>query len=1053
MSQANNDSGNIHRVRIGNDSYQTLADLIHRVKTKDIFDPVTVIVPSQYCGVHIRRELSKDQGLLNVRFMTMPRLAECLGSAKLVQSGKSHLTPSVESAVISSIVSDSTEEDGPLSEIANYPGLPQLLVSTFRSFSKLRPEEVEQLRSFDSLSRQLTEWYDQYKRLTELYYSSEEAISAATESIRTQSASDVMRDLGMVIIYLPEELSSAQINLVRELLNSYEIEVVIGLVGEDDADLYSNKLANTLGCFSEAIVDAHKCDFRASHLVSASDMREEVKWIARDICRRSEEGMPFYRIAVAYQNDAYPALVHRQLAFAHIPAAGPDTRSYRNSAVGRSLTGILASIESDLSRKEIMKWLSECPARFPNNSYDENGRFAIWDFLSRSAGIVHGVDQWRDRLVILKSKFNAQISNINVEDELTETKVKHLTMMASEIDSLLEFIVTFSEVSKEKSFDTWSSAVDWIIKLLKLYSIPEELIPEHEALVLERLLRSIEEISALEQTGIPIDMLLFKRLIYDLLNGNSGARYGDTGSGVFVAPIGMLYGMDFDIVYFAGMCEGVVPRPMGVDPLLPVAITSAFGDPTISLSLKDFTDQQRKYFLSTVLSTKEHVLLYPRSDNISQSPSFPSPWFMDDVYACTGEQITSDRIPLLHKNDWITVISSPVDSLNIRDGLVPADIHDRDVSSIFGWSMAEQKAANHYLFNVVYDSDNLLGRSEARESVNLTEWDGDLSSASGVSSVLSTDVLSATGLESWAKCPFSYFLGHILGVESLNDPEEVMSISPLDKGTLVHSILERIVDTGVQLLPESDVDDHLVRICEDEFRLAEEKGVTGRSLFWLKAKSEILRDIRLFVANDGELIDANHMNTVWTEKPFGFDRENSLPPLAVELLDGTTMRFRGIIDRVDISQNRDSLSVIDYKTGSSNPYKGMDVDPLDAGRKLQLPIYGLVAREAFDNIDDVQSAYWFVSSSSNFERKSVDLASVESGFLGVLNLISDGIKAGLFPMNPGEMGRYGPENCTYCDFNRICPKERSVLSTVKGNDSRLRSYMELINSGNLDTGL
>ena len=81
----------------------------------------------------------------------------------------------------------------------------------------------------------------------------------------------------------------------------------------------------------------------------------------------------------------------------------------------------------------------------------------------------------------------------------------------------------------------------------------------------------------------------------------------------------------------------------------------------------------------------------------------------------------------------------------------------------------------------------------ARQSRSITEWDGDISRSTDRDHQLGGKSLSATGLESWCKCPFSYFLSHILGLRSLDSPEDVVSISALDKGSLVHRILERAI--------------------------------------------------------------------------------------------------------------------------------------------------------------------------------------------------------------------------------------------------------------------
>ena len=97
----------VHAERIGQDSFQRLSELIHTRKQTDPFAPVTVVAPSQYAGVMLRRALAACHGLLNVRFMILPRLAEYLGSPTLAKDGKTPLTPLVELASIRHIATES----------------------------------------------------------------------------------------------------------------------------------------------------------------------------------------------------------------------------------------------------------------------------------------------------------------------------------------------------------------------------------------------------------------------------------------------------------------------------------------------------------------------------------------------------------------------------------------------------------------------------------------------------------------------------------------------------------------------------------------------------------------------------------------------------------------------------------------------------------------------------------------------------------------------------------------------------------------------------------
>ena len=70
---------------------------------------------------------------------------------------------------------------------------------------------------------------------------------------------------------------------------------------------------------------------------------------------------------------------------------------------------------------------------------------------------------------------------------------------------------------------------------------------------------------------------------------------------------------------------------------------------------------------------------------------------------------------------------------------------------------------------------------------------------------------------------------------------------------------------------------------------------------------------------------------------------DSWPAAAFELDDGTVIRFRGVIDRVDVGEGGAPVLVLDYKTGSAWSYRNLANDPIDRGQRLQLGVYSLAA--------------------------------------------------------------------------------------------------------------
>ena len=70
-------------------------------------------------------------------------------------------------------------------------------------------------------------------------------------------------------------------------------------------------------------------------------------------------------------------------------------------------------------------------------------------------------------------------------------------------------------------------------------------------------------------------------------------------------------------------------------------------------------------------------------------------------------------------------------------------------------------------------------------------------------------------------------------------------------------------------------------------------------------------------------------------------------------VDGGEIRLHGVVDRVDINPAGE-LRVIDYKSGSSH----LAAQDLIDGRRLQLPLYALAARQALRLGEPVEGFYW-----------------------------------------------------------------------------------------------
>jgi ATP-dependent helicase/DNAse subunit B len=271
----------------------------------------------------------------------------------------------------------------------------------------------------------------------------------------------------------------------------------------------------------------------------------------------------------------------------------------------------------------------------------------------------------------------------------------------------------------------------------------------------------------------------------------------------------------------------------------------------------------------------------------------------------------------------------------------------------------------------------------------------------------------------------------------------------------VHAILERFIRRVQQegTLPtagEPWAEEHralLHEIAREAFKEAEERGVIGKRLFWEIEQETIRADLDDFLEEDACLRAQYGVTPHQLELRFG-SWPGSHAPASFEVPGLGTLRFRGVIDRLDLDASGQLALVLDYKTGGAGFYSGLAKDPVDQGKHLQLPIYALAVRQALGEGVDVRAAYWFTSTRGGFSLlppQAVSLAEVERPFGEAVAIIASGILQGLFPANPGP----GAENCRYCDFKSLCAVRREVYWQRKQADPRLAAYVSLATGENL----
>jgi hypothetical protein len=987
-------------------------------------DPVTVVVPSNTAGLSARRLLTtgdadgglRPVNLANVSFVTPFRLAELFGSAGL--GDRRPLTNPVLSAAVRSVLAASP---GLFAGVAEHQATAAAVVSVYAELSRTTPATRASIAAASRRGAEVVRVVEAVRARLGGFFDEDDLARAAAARV---SASASAGDVGALIWHLPDRLTPAMSSLLASALRqASSAAVVVGLTGSADADEAVLETVRRCGVdVAASEVGVGVVAPSATRIVGVSDADEEVRQVVREIVQLVHDGTPLHRIAVFRPSPgSYARTLIEQLDGAGIPHNGPGATRLADSVAGRTLLRALALPREGWGRGAVIDLVAEAPVR----AAGELASPRQWDAISRKAGVVGGLDDWRSKLAAHAGVLEATLRAV-ADDEASvgavprrigaERELATTARMAGFVEAVAASLTALDEAT------SWTARADVARALLvDLLGFEQRRVrwPDVEVTAAARVDEALVRLGSLDDLEGNPSRTTFELAVAAELDAPVG-RVGRFGHGVLVAPLATSPGYDVDAVFILGMAEGTCPALRRDSALLPDSdrVLAELGELMTSDDL--LRAQQRSYLAALGAGRSARVLTYPRGDLRGRRERLPSRWLLDSASVLAGRRIYSSDVAGL-PDEVLHVVESY--AAGVATAATHGSVGERDVAML----LASPDPLGHPL------ATGALGRGfearAARAGSAFTEWDGNLAGHAVPSPATGTP-LSPSRLETWAGCPFEYFLQSVLHLGEREDPERIVEIRASDRGTLVHAVLERFVGEVLEQdrVPApterwSDGDrSRVAAIAEEEFAGVEAKGLSGRPLHWRRTKGEVLADLDVFLTMDDAHRAAGGLRPVHVEMAFGL---RGAEPLRLELAEGRVLTFRGLVDRVDVDGAGRPV-VLDYKTGSGTAYKNLDDDPVKEGRLLQLGIYAEAARARLD-ADEVEARYWMISPKGEWAKPGYAWTDERrERFLAVTETIVDGIESGVFPARPGEYDSFWGthDNCRFCDFDRLCPRDR-----------------------------
>lgn len=989
-----------------------LGERIAAAKAADPLAPVTVAVPSTYAGLSLRRHLgSQPGGVVNVAFLPLARIAELLGAPSLAASGRRPLSAAVRREALRILLGGSGGLFGPVA------GHPTTIAALDRTLVELRACSAESLGRLAQAGPRAGEIVSLYRRLRSRleagWYDDHDLAAAAAGAVR--EGTPALADLGHVIVFCPRRLDPSSADLVEAMGDG----------------------ATVIEALDDGLPPS------GSAIVGCADPDEEVRAAVRGVAERLARPEPtaLHRMAILYPpGGPYATIAHQQLAAAGIPFNGPAGGTLALTVAGRALLGLLELCAGDLGRNELATWLASAPIVEQAGGTDL-APAADWDALSRRAGVVAGPLHWKERLDNLVADLHQQAARLESwgsgagageDDPRSQQRRRRLERDISSVERLHLFVEELHISLDAGRRTTWAALSAWAAGLLHRYlggPHHHRRWPEEEQKAADAVHLLLDHLADLDAMGGAVDLAAFHHGVAMELEAPA-ARQGTFGDGVFVGPVSAAWANDFDTVFVVGMAEGSLPRLGRQDALLPDAERRTAGD----LALRaDRHGDERSDYIAALASAPERVLLWPRADLRRGRQRLPSRWLLETASHLAGRPIFSRDLAALVGCDHAVHDVASFEA-GVGRAAEPGSVLDHDLASLLDWKAAGGDVAHHHLVAASPALAAGMAATAGRESAEFTRFDGNV--PAGVADALAAGaVLSATSLQTYAHCPLRYFLSKQLGLAAEEKPEDLLTIGAMERGTLVHAILEDYVTSLLEGLPRSL--ERLLEIAENHFTGVEARGLTGRRVLWRYERQKMVRELERIHALDAGT------TPLAAELSFG---DGVHDPVTLTLPNGRAISFRGQADRVD-RDDAGGLVVTDYKTGGSDGYKVIETDPVDRGRKLQLPLYALAARQRFSDEGapvPLRSRYWIISEKGGFKEFPIEVdAKVLDRFGEVLGVIVDGITAGNFPARPGKPDWKGPENCRWCDMGPLCQQDRERQWERNKNDPALAAYVEM----------
>ena len=998
----------------GHGKTQFVIEQIRATLASEPLSPVIVIVPNSIQAAGFRQRLCASGGALGVDVHTF----HTLYSELLIRAGQPIplLLDPVRIRLLRSIVDDLCES-GAMTHFAalrDKPGFIALLRNSIEELKRARifPDDFSaSVKGLGARLEEIARVYTVYQDWLQKQNWADNEGRGWLAAIALESNPALFADTRYLAVSGFDEFNPTQLAVLSHLANRAK-ETLITLTGDmehpqraahhrfyraqsalinslniqpeemESSSMLSSSIAKMEANLFERSNDFSRLPQEATKVATtiefveaqtrAVEARAALRWVKSRVVR---DGMKLSEVAILARDlEPYRSFLEETATEFGIPLRIVGGQPLNENPAVAALLALLSLPANDWSRRALIESWRSPYFDFSQQGINSNVA-ATLDEISRVGKVSQGLSQWREAFEMWKKRKVAEF-----EDDLPamESKVSRLSDVQSleTLESKFQAFVDLLTPPNRASMKEFVAFVESVIgddpALLTAFSSKESdglnivgrarenpSTSERDVAAL-RAFKDVLRGLVLAESVFDNDSLAYADFYKDLRGAVESATFTvPAESGVFVASALDGRGLSFEAVVLMGLSEGEFPKQEREDILLRESDRAVLREHGLPLETKLHGDEAT-FFYQAITRARQKLLLtrtYLAEDGQAWEPS-P---FWEEINRLNG---TSSTVRI--RGDAGLVDSAEAAS-NVEwvESARDFDIHIQNGIEVLRARM-DPKAAGIYE-GELFDLSERFGAAHG--------W-------------------SASRLESYGTCPFEFFIAYAMELEPRVEAEEGFDVRML--GSMLHKILEDVY-SGVELTMAAG----------KVFASAPEEYGFRPTALWTQQQAELLR------ALEKTIDELNKVSQGYTPKKMEARFGMGEPSLVLQTSAGE-VRLHGYIDRLDAAPDG-SLRVIDYKAGSA----AISASHLKEGRRLQLPIYALAARDAL-GLGDVSSGfYWHIQKA---EASSLKLEKFEGGVNGAFETAIahigrhvTGIRAGHFEPKAPE------EGCpSYCPAVNFC---------------------------------